>query len=599
MIGSRSAHRGKPAARLSMRARLNALIGDRRRTIVALAISSILSGFTEAGILAAVAQVATTLVNRATRVNITIGPLHAHPTVGALIAAAFALTILRIALQVPISILPARIAADVQASLRRALFSAFTRASWSVQSRDREGYLQEIMTSQVISATQGALQATTLLIAFLTFIVLMVAAVVLNAGAATIVLGVAVLLFALLRPLNRLGVRSARALSQAQVEFAGGIGEASRVAEETQVFGVGAAQRSRVDGLVGTAHDLFFRTQLLIRLTPNIYQSLIYLVLVAGLAAIYAAGGGHVASLGAVVLLLVRAGTYGQTLQSSYQSLRQSLPFIERLQDAERRYTQSSPVAGKRPLPRIQTLAFENLSFAYWSDQPVLREISFEVAAGEAVGIIGPSGAGKSTMVQILLQLRTPDQGSYLVNGVPAEEFAREDWHRQIAYVPQEPRLLHASVADNIRYFRALDDKAVERAGRLARIHDDVMGWPKGYDTVVGPRADAVSGGQQQRICLARALVARPGVLVLDEPTSALDPHSETLIQESLTALKEELTLFTIAHRMSTLDMCDRVMVVVGGRLVAFDTKALLQRENSYYRSATALALGVAESTLP
>jgi ABC-type multidrug transport system fused ATPase/permease subunit len=130
----------------------------------------------------------------------------------------------------------------------------------------------------------------------------------------------------------------------------------------------------------------------------------------------------------------------------------------------------------------------------------------------------------------------------------------------------------------------------VERAGRLARIHDDVIGWANGYDTIVGPRADAVSGGQQQRICLARALAAQPEVLVLDEPTSALDPRSETLIQDSLVALKGAVTLFIVAHRMSTLEMCDRVMVIVDGRLEAFATIALLQRENAYYRSASALA---------
>jgi len=158
--------------------------------------------------------------------------------------------------------------------------------------------------------------------------------------------------------------------------------------------------------------------------------------------------------------------------------------------------------------------------------------------------------------------------------------------------VPQDPRLIHASVAENIRYFRDLDDDAVERAARLARIHDDVVGWADGYDTIVGPRADAVSGGQQQRICLARALAARPEVLVLDEPTSALDPHSEMFIQESLRALKHELTLFIVAHRMSTLDMCDRVMVILDGRLAAFDTRAMLQAENAYYHSATMLAAG-------
>jgi ATP-binding cassette subfamily B protein len=422
--------------------------------------------------------------------------------------------------------------------------------------------------------------------------VLMASALALNALAALIVLVAAVLLFGALRPLNSLGARNARALSRAQLAYAGGVSEASRLAEENHIFGVAGAQRRRVGKLIATAQALFFRSQLIARLAPSLYQSAIYLILVGGLAALYSAGSGHFASLSAVILLMVRAGGYGQQVQSCYQGLRQSLPFIERLQDAARRYDQSSPPEGSLALSRLQTLAFEHVCFAYRPGRPVLSDISFEVANGDAVGIIGPSGAGKSTLIQILLQLRTPEEGRYLVNGVPVEQFARDDWHRLVAYVPQEPRLVHASVAENVRFFRPIDDDAVQRACRLARIHDDIMGWSDGYETIVGPRADAVSGGQQQRICLARALAARPEVLVLDEPTSALDPHSETLIQESLTALRHELTLFIVAHRMSTLDTCDRVMVILGGRLVAFDTKALLQRENSYYRSASMIAAG-------
>ncbi|HYM44950.1 MAG TPA: ABC transporter ATP-binding protein [Solirubrobacteraceae bacterium] len=576
----------------SARARLSALFGDRRRLVVALAITSICSGFAEAGTLALVAQVAASLVSGATHVHASIGPFHVNAAVRTLIAIAFLLTLLRLAFQVPISVLPARIGADVQAGLRRRLFDSFSRSSWEAQSRDLEGHLQEIMTSQVISATSGALQASTLLTSLFTFLILMISALALNALAAAVVLSVAVLLFAVLRPLNALGARRARSLSQAQMQYAGGISEANRVAEETQVFGVAAAQRTRIDRLIGAAQDLFFRTQMIGRLVPNLYQSLIYLLLVAGLAGLYAAGRNHAVSLGAVVLLLVRAGTNGQQVLGSYQSLRQALPFIERLQEAQRRYLESSPAEGEQPLQEVRTLAFENVSFAYRPERPVLKDISFEVARGEAVGIVGPSGAGKSTLVQILLQLRVPAHGCYLVNGLSAELLAREDWHRLVAYVPQEPRLVHASVADNIRYFRELDDEAVERAARLARIHDDVVGWANGYETIVGPRADAVSGGQQQRICLARALAARPEVLVLDEPTSALDPRSEMLIQESLTALKDELTMFVVAHRMSTLDMCDRVMVVVDGKLVGFDTAALLQTENAYYRSASRLAAG-------
>jgi ATP-binding cassette, subfamily B, bacterial len=577
---------------------MNVLIGDRRRTMLALVLASILSGFTEAGVLAVIAQVAVALVNKTTTVHATIGPLQVHVAVGTLFAVAAALAFLRFLLQGPMSFLPARISADVQARMRRNLFHAFTRASWEVQSRDREGHLQEIMTSQVIQATNASLQTANLVIAVFTFLVLMATALVLNAPAAIVVLVASLLVFASLRPLRALGVSRSGALSRAQMEYAGGIGEAIRVAEETHVFGVDAAQRSRSDRLISSARDLFFRTQTIGRLVGGIYQSVIYLLLVGGLYALYATGRAHAASIGAIVLLLVRAGTYGQQVQGSWQGLRQSLPFIERLQEAERRYTESIPPEGRRSLQEVRTLAFADVSFAYRPGRAVLSDVSFEVVRGEAVGVIGPSGAGKSTLVQILLRLRAPGEGRYLVNGVPAHEFAREDWHRQVAYVPQEPRLLHASAAANIRYFRALDDEAVRRAATLAGIHEEIMSWPNGYDTIVGPRADAVSGGQQQRICLARALAARPEVLVLDEPTSALDPHSETLIQESLSVLKNELTLFIVAHRMSTLDICERVMVIIDGRLAAFDTISLLQERNAYYRSASKLAAGASGSGL-
>ena len=573
-----------------MWSQLRPLLGDRRGSIAALAISSMLSGFAEAGVLAIVAQVATTLVNGDRRIHLEIGPSHTEVTVGALLTIAFVLAAIRIALQVLVSYFPARIAAEVQGRLRRRMFAAFTHASWDMQSRDREGHLQEIMTSQIMQASLGALQAATLISWLFTFAILVVSALVLNVVAAAIVLTAAIMLFVLMRPINAVGARHARSLSQAQMSYAGGVGEANRVAEETRVFGVAEAQCSRIDRFITAAEGLFFRTQFIARLVPNVYQGLVYIVLVGGLAVMYEAGSSHVASLGAVVLLLVRAGLYGQQIQASYTVVRQAAPFVDRLDEAERRYQASSPVSGQSSMSELRTLTFENVSFAYQPGRPVLSDINFEALGGEAVGVIGPSGAGKSTLVQILLNLRAPDEGRYLINGVPVQQFLQDDWYARVAYVPQEPRLVHASVAENIRYFRDLDDDAVVRGAQLARIHDDIESWPNGYETVVGPRADAVSGGQQQRICLARALAARPEILILDEPTSSLDPRSEALIQESLTALKHEITLFIIAHRMSTLDICDRVMVILDGRLDAFDTLALLAKTNPYYRSASTSA---------
>jgi ATP-binding cassette subfamily B protein len=590
VIFRRSPPEEQPVKEKSMFSRLSLLLGSRKRTVVGLALSSLVSGFAEAATLAIIAEVATELFGHSKKVHLT-GALHIGGGIHTLIFIALGLSVLRLVLQVPISTLPARIASDVQASLRTKLFHAFTSAAWEVQSRDREGQLQDTITSQTMQATGGALGATNLLSNGLNFFAMLVTAFLLNPIAAAAILVTGILMFMIVRPLKAIGVRRARALSQAQVSFAGGVNEAIRVAEETHVFGTADAQRRRIDALIADSRKLMYETQVLTKLVPNLFQSLIMIMLVAG---IWVASGlgVHTPSLAAIILLLVRSARSGQQGLATYQGLSQSLPFIERTQEAERRYAESSPADGEAPLPRVQTLTFRDISYAYRAERPVLTDVSFEVTRGEVVGIIGPTGAGKSTLIQILLQLREPQQGEYLINGRKAAEFVRADWNSRVVYVPQEPRLLHASVEENIRFDRDLGSESIEHAAKLAHIHEEILSWPKGYDTIVGPRADAVSGGQQQRLCLARALAAKPEVIVLDEPTSALDPNSEARIQDSLTALKHELTLFIIAHRMSTLDICDRVMVIIDGRLVAFDTIDYLRQNNSYYRSASAIATG-------
>jgi ABC-type multidrug transport system fused ATPase/permease subunit len=348
--------------------------------------------------------------------------------------------------------------------------------------------------------------------------------------------------------------------------------------------------RARLDGVLATVQPPYYRTQFLGRLVPGLYQSLLYLIVIAALWILSGTTSGDLASLGAVVLLLVRGGTYGQMAQTSYQAMRQGLPYMERLEAARQRYLSSLPESGVHKVGTVRALAFDTVSFAYQEDRSVLSDITFEVAGGETIGIVGPSGAGKSTLVQLLLALRTATSGSYLINGLPVEEFSRDDWNRQVAYVPQQPQLLHASAAANISFFRDVDDDSILDAAKLAGIHEDIMRWPLGYDTIIGPRADAVSGGQQQRICLARALATRPQLLVLDEPTSALDPHSEFLIQQSLLAVKEQVTLVIVAHRFSLLEICRRIMVIVNGTLEAFDDVGSVRQRSAYYRSAAGLS---------
>lgn len=572
-------------------ARLSPLLGRRRWTVAALVGGSAGAGIAEAGVLALVAHIATAMSTGIQRPAVRFGPIDLHARISVLLVAAGVLAVIRLLLQIVVARLPARLSGEVQSRLRTKLFGAFLAASWPEKANEKEGHLQELMGGQTLQAGVGVLQLANGLSAALTFLMLTATAFVLSAGVAAAVMTTAAGLFAGLRPLSRRVRRRSRATSAASVSQAHGVAESVRMAEEVHVFGAAEAERSRIGSLVETLRKNYVRTRRLSAIVPVLYQSAVIFLLVAGLGLLFAIGTTRVAALGAVVLLLVRASAYGQQLQTAYQGLGESLPYLDRVTDAAERYRARAVRPGDRPLDSVRTIEFDSVSFAYRPDSPVLRDVNFTIKAGEAIGVVGPTGAGKSTLLQLLLRLRDPSAGTYRVNGLPAGEIDDGAWHRKVAYLPQEPHLLNGTVADNIRFYRDwVDDVAIERAARLAHIDGDIVSWANGYQTVVGQRADAVSGGQRQRLCLARALAGTPELLILDEPTSALDPHSERLIQESLEALHDKLTVFVVAHRLTTLSLCDRVMVIRDGHLEAFAPAGSLYDSNEFYRHAVDLA---------
>jgi ABC-type multidrug transport system fused ATPase/permease subunit len=571
--------------------RVRPLVAGNWLAVAVLAVASVGAGLAEAAVLVLVADVAAAMVLQGQHASTTNPTVGLHLSIGTALLVALGLAGVRLILQLLVAWLPARITTDVQARLRVELFDAFTRASWATQADESEGRLQELMTDQVTHASSAVLYFATSLTAAAMFLTLLISAFALNPVVALLVLATSVVLFQGLRPIDRLGRSAARDMSQATIEHASAVSESVRLAQEAQIFGAAPAYRARVGVLIDTVRAAFYRTQLTARVIGTVYQSLVIILIVAGLAGLYLLGAGRLASLGAVVLMLVRASAYGQQFQASNHVLIQTMPYLDQLEASIAAYRLSAPADDGCPLPRIRTLAFDRVEFSYPRAKIVLHDISFEVAAGEAVGVIGPTGAGKSTMTQLLLRLRDPDAGVYLVNGVPAHRFARPDWQSRVAYVPQDPQVFTGTVADNIRFYRDIEDKAVERAARQAHIHEEIVAMPAGYGTVIGQRADALSGGQRQRVCLARALAGHPDVLVLDEPTSALDLASEAAIQASLAELHGEVILFIVAHRVSILDICDRVLVLEAGRLKAFAPLAELERSNAFYQRVRSLGM--------
>jgi ATP-binding cassette subfamily B protein len=231
------------------------------------------------------------------------------------------------------------------------------------------------------------------------------------------------------------------------------------------------------------------------------------------------------------------------------------------------------------------TIEFRNVWFRYAPDRPwVLRDVSFTIPAGSIVGITGPIGSGKSTVVALLTRLYEPEQGHILLDGYDIRDYPLEVLRAAIAVVPQEPFLFSLTIAENIRFGDPhAEFSRLLQASRAAAFHSDVEHFPKGYDTLVGERGVTLSGGQKQRLALARALLRESPILVLDDAFSSVDSATETAIQENLRQLARGRTLVLIAHRIASLRIAERILVLHQGSIAEEGSHAELLRRNGLY----------------
>jgi len=227
--------------------------------------------------------------------------------------------------------------------------------------------------------------------------------------------------------------------------------------------------------------------------------------------------------------------------------------------------------SGLKLLSFKQEIVLKNISFQYPSNSSwVLRSIDFKIKRGERVGFIGKTGSGKSTLIDLVMGLLTPTEGSLLVDGQLIDAKNRHEWQRHIAHVPQAIFLSDASILENIAFGvpkHEINIGRVYQAAAKAQIAGLIEQWPTGYDTEVGERGVRLSGGQRQRIGIARALYKEADVIIFDEATSALDKDTETSVMEAIDGLSIDLTILVIAHRLSTLKTCTKIIELDHGRI--------------------------------
>jgi subfamily B ATP-binding cassette protein MsbA len=294
------------------------------------------------------------------------------------------------------------------------------------------------------------------------------------------------------------------------------------------------------------------------------------------------------ATSGELVAFLAPLGTlYAHTkrVTKAYTVVQESMGATGRILELLELEPEKPDAPGAGTVDRVQeSIEVRDLRFAYEAEE-VLAGVSFRVEAGKTIAIVGPSGAGKSTLVDLLAGFHEPNAGAILVDGADLRRIARASWLRQIAVVAQDPFVFHTTIRENLCYGKP-DAKEAEmvEAAKAANIHEFVASLPKRYETVVGEAGARLSGGQLQRITIARAILKNPSVLLLDEATSSLDTESEATVQAALDNLRKGRTTFVIAHRLSTVRNADRILVLDGGKIVEQGTHAELMARGGLYR---------------
>jgi ABC-type multidrug transport system fused ATPase/permease subunit len=514
------------------------------------------------------------------------------PELWPLVVAIAGAGLLRMVFSVARRLVAGRVSLGVEVDLRNLVYAHLQRLELA--------FFDSQQTGQLMSRATVDLQAVRFFLGYGLVFILQSALTILLAAGVMLVANAELALLALApAPLviwasTRYGTRNRPATQEVQQRIAELTAEAEENISGVRVVKAFAQEARQLSRFTGRVSRVFDQSMVSTRLRA-FYNPLIAFLPFIGLAAVLLVGGRQVirgeitlgdfvAFWGYVLLLAGPMRMLGVALGMSQRAVASGARVFELL-DREPRLV---PPEAAPPLPRGGgRIELRGVTFGYDDDgEPVLRDVTLDVAAGTTLALVGPTGSGKTTLAMLVPRLYDPQQGQVLVDGADVREVDLDSLRREIALVSDDAFLFSASVRENIAYARpeaSLEE--VEQAARRAGIHDFVAGLPDGYETRVGERGLTLSGGQRQRVAIARALLADPRILILDDATSSVDASTEARIKQALAEVMEGRTTLIVAHRLSTIALADEVVVLDGdGRVQARGRHEELVERSPLYR---------------
>ncbi len=483
---------------------------------------------------------------------------------------------------------------SAQVALRRRLLQSFTRAPWLVQQSSGTGALlrtvsgSAVSTTTVVAGTLGVVSEGAVFLAIVTALIIINPMLAIGALIYLVLAGL-VYLRVVRRPIETRGLRlqvEGQRMNSSLIELVSGIKELT----------IRGSASTYLDRYTRAAAGYLSAYRLIVVTNQGMRYLLEVLMitgaaLVIGIATLSGSATTVLVSIGVLLAGGMRLLPALNSLLIAVNNVRSNEPAITIVEAELARLAIPDEIAplvgeegGAEPIVPSGSFVFEQVGFRYPTrEQPALTGISIDVAFGEALGIVGATGSGKSTFVDLLLGFLQPTEGAIRIDGEPLLPHLAS-WRAQIGFVPQDIFLVDDTLAANITFGEVSDTISQEQLAEaitLAQLDDVVAELPEGVDTMLGERGVRLSGGQRQRVGLARALYRRPRVLMLDEATSALDNETERRISDALRTLHGQLTMVVIAHRLSTVRSCDRILYLDDGRVSGLDTFDELDRTNT------------------